>query len=164
LNPSRKQFWKAWIPAIIWLTLIAIESTNLMSASNTSRFLYPIFHFLTGVDPLRFAVWNEYFRKVGHFVGYFVLSWLLFGAWRATLPQLHTTHWSWHWARVAFFMSALVATLDEWHQTHLASRTGNLGDVLLDTSAVLTAQIVIWGIMRTRTPAEQEVAVSNVSS
>ena len=161
MNPSQKQIWKAWIPALVWLTLIAIESTNMLSASNTSRFLYPIFHFLTGVDPLRFAVWNEYFRKVGHFVGYFVLSWLLFGAWRVTLPQPHTTHWSWHWARVAFFMSALVATLDEWHQTHLTTRTGSLHDVLLDTSAVLTAQIVIWGLMRARTPLRQEVALPN---
>lgn len=147
----------------MWLGLIAIESTNWLSSANTNNFLYPIFHFLTGVDPRRFGVWNEYFRKVGHFVGYFALSWLLFGAWRATLPQEGSPHWSWHWARVAFFMSALVATLDEWHQTYLASRTGNARDVLLDTSAVVTAQIVIWMLMRRRTPARGRAIASGSS-
>ena len=158
MNPARKRIWKAWIPALVWLGLIAIESTNWLSATNTGNILYPVFHFLTGVGRAQFEIWNEYFRKVGHFVGYFTLSWLLFGAWRATLPQPRNPYWSWHWARVAFFMSALVATLDEWHQTYLPSRTGSMRDVLLDTSAVLTAQIVIWALMRRRVPARQEAA------
>ena len=41
-------------------------------------------------------------------------------------------------------MTALVACLDEWHQTYLPSRTGNLHDVLLDGSGALVAQIVIF--------------------
>jgi VanZ family protein len=150
LNLARKKIWKAWIPSLVWLGLIALESTNWLSASNTSHFLFPIFHFFTGVSPKQFEVWNEYFRKVGHFVGYFTLSWLLFGAWRVTLPQKGDPHWSWHWARVAFFMSALVASLDEWHQTYLPARTGRVEDVMLDTSAVITAQLVIWLILQTR--------------
>lgn len=161
LKPSQKKIWQSWVPALVWLTLIAIESTNWLSSSNTSHFLYPIFHFLTGVDPARFEIWNEYSRKAGHFVGYFVLSWLLFGAWRATLPQPHFPRWSWHWARVSFFMAALVATLDEWHQTRLITRTGTLQDVVLDTAAVLTAQIIIWGILRVKGSGRQEAVFSN---
>jgi VanZ family protein len=41
-------------------------------------------------------------------------------------------------------MSALVASLDEWHQTLLPSRTGVLSDVVLDSFAALTAQVVIF--------------------
>ena len=84
MNPARKQVWKAWIPALVWLGLIALESTDLLSTANESRILYPLLTFFFGpVDPVKFLVWNYYFRKVGHFVGYFGLSFLLFRAWRA---------------------------------------------------------------------------------
>jgi VanZ family protein len=148
LNPVRKQALKAWIAALLWLGLIVGESTNYGSAENTSRIIYPILHFLMGLDPFRFLVWHFYIRKTGHFVGYFMLSVLFFRAWRATLPLPGVFRWSLQWARIAFFMSALVATMDEWHQTYLASRTGSLRDVLLDSTAALTAQIMIFIVLR----------------
>lgn len=150
MKPARKQVVQTWIAAILWLVLIAIESTDWLSASNTSRFLYPILHFLTGVDPIRFLVWHYYIRKVGHFSGYFGLSFLLFRAWRATIPFAGTASWSIRWARIAFFMTTLVAALDEWHQTHLASRTGDFHDVLLDSTGAFAAQLVIFLWLRWR--------------
>jgi hypothetical protein len=69
----------------LWIGLIAAESTNLASAAKTGRFLYPIL-LLIGLDPIRFVVWHFCIRKTGHFVGYFILSLLLFRAWKATLP------------------------------------------------------------------------------
>ena len=150
MNPARKQLLQTWIAAILWLILIAIESTDSLSAANTSRFLYPMVHFLTGVGPIRFVVWNHYIRKVGHFVGYFGLSYLLFRAWRATLPLPKMPSWSAEWAWISFFMTALVACLDEWHQTYLASRTGTLSDVALDSSAALIAQVVIFFLLLLR--------------
>ena len=47
------------------------------------------------------------------------------------------------WGTVSFLMTTLVASLDEWHQTFIPSRTGTVRDVILDSSAALTAQIVI---------------------
>ncbi len=133
----------AWIPAIIWLGIITIESTSYLSADNTSRVLYPILHFLLGLNPPRFAVWHHYIRKTGHFVGYSTLSLLLFRAWRATLPA-GGTKWILRWGVISFLMTALVASLDEWHQTFLPSRTGTVRDVFLDSFAALVAQIVIF--------------------
>jgi VanZ family protein len=150
LNPAQNQLLKSWIAALLWLGLIMIESSNLGSTANTSRILYPILHFLTGMSPHRFLVWNFYIRKAGHFTGYFILSLLLFRAWRVTLPWSNRSVWSIQWARISFFMSALVACLDEWHQTYLASRTGDLRDVLLDSSAALVAQVVIFLFLRPR--------------
>jgi VanZ family protein len=143
LKESTRQIWKAWIPAIIWLSIIAFESTSYLSADNTSRFLYPFLHFLLGLDPARFAVWHHIIRKTGHFVGYFTLSCLLFRAWRATLPIAESMRWATRWGTVSFLMTTLVASLDEWHQTFIPSRTGTVRDVILDSSAALTAQIVI---------------------
>jgi VanZ family protein len=143
LKESTRQIWKAWIPAIFWLCIIAVESTSYLSADNTSRFLYPFLHFLLGLDPARFAVWHHYIRKTGHFVGYFTLSCLLFRAWRVTLPIAESMRWAMRWGTVSFLMTTLVASLDEWHQTFIPSRTGTVRDVILDSSAALTAQIVI---------------------
>jgi len=141
-----RKAWKAWIPAIVWLGVIAIESTGTFSAANTRGWLYPIFHFLTGVDPVRFVAWHNVLRKLGHFVGYFTLSVLLFRAWRASLPVPQLRLWTARWAGIAWAMSALVASLDEWHQTYLPSRTGTVHDVILDSAAALAAQMVIWAI------------------
>ena len=135
-----------WVAAGLWLAVIAIESTTYLSSEYTGRFLYPILHFLFGLNWRQFAVWHHYIRKTGHFVGYFVLSVLLFRAWKATLrlPVL----WTLRWSGIAFFMSAMVASMDEWHQTYLPSRTGAISDVVLDSSAALTAQIVIFLLLR----------------
>jgi len=126
------------------MLLIAIESTDMLSAEHTSRLLYPLLHFLMGMDLARFAVVHHYIRKVGHFVGYFTLSFFLFRAWRATLYLPWAPRWALRWAAIAFGMSALVASLDEWHQTFIPSRTGLFRDVLLDASAALTAQVLIF--------------------
>ncbi|MGC2364934.1 MAG: hypothetical protein WA555_07975, partial [Candidatus Sulfotelmatobacter sp.] len=74
MNANRHNLLKAWIAAILWLIVIAIESTALLSASNTGRILYPLLHYLFGVDWLRFEVWHFYIRKSGHVVGYGILS------------------------------------------------------------------------------------------
>ena len=141
---SKWSIWKAWLPALFWLALIAIESTASLSSENTSRVLYPLLHFLFGLDPVRFLIWHAVLRKTGHLVGYAVLSLLLFRAWRATLPIRDHPRWSMVWARTAFIMTALVASLDEWHQSFIPSRTGNVRDVLLDSSAGLVAQIILF--------------------
>jgi len=141
LSPKSKQILKYWIATGLWLGLIAVESTDWLSAANTSRILYPIFHFLFGVDRVHFAVWDYCLRKVGHFTGYFALSMLFFGSWRATLSQ--GRRWSVLWAALAFFMTGFVASLDEFHQTFIASRTGSIHDVFLDSCGAMLAQVLI---------------------
>ena len=136
-----------WIPSAIWLTVIAVESTNLGSAEHTGRILYPILHFLFEMDRARFAVWHALLRKTGHIVGYFTLSVLLFRSWRATFPRL-STRWCLQWATVALLSTSLVAMLDEWHQSFLPSRTGTFRDAILDGTAGLLAQIALFAILR----------------
>ena len=132
-----------------------IESTSYLSSANTSRFLYPILHFLFGIDYARFEVLHHYLRKTGHFVGYFILSFLLFRSWRATLPL--SSRWALRWAAIAFLMSAFVASMDEWHQTFLPSRTGTIHDVILDSIGAMIAQILIlvWLQSRNRLKAAE---------
>lgn len=149
LTSSTKRILKVWLPSAAWLGVIAIESTNIGSAEHTGWILYPVFHFLFHVDRARFATWHIVLRKTGHVVGYSILSVLLFRSWRATFPRL-SSNWCLQWATTALLTTSLVATLDEWHQSFLPSRTGTVHDVILDSSAALVMQILLFVILRIR--------------
>jgi VanZ family protein len=144
LSSDRHQVLKTWIAAILWLIVIAIESTKYLSSSNTSRILYPILHFLFGLDYASFEPWHVFIRKSGHVFGYGLLSILLFRAWRETLPAQGDPKWTVRWANIAVLGTALVACLDEWHQSFLPSRTGRWQDAVLDTGAGICAQLLIF--------------------
>lgn len=155
LSSDRHHVLKTWIAAILWLIVITIESTEIGSAHNTSRILYPVLHFLLGLDYLHFEPWHFFLRKCGHVFGYGLLSILLFRAWRETLPAISTSKWTIRWANLAVLGTALVASLDEWHQSYLPSRTGTVQDVVLDTCAGIGAQILVflWVKAFSRTPS-----------
>ena len=141
--------WKAWLAAGLWLGLIAFESTDWLSSAHTGSLLYFWLVRLFGpINPIAFDTFHHYLRKTGHVIGYAMLSLLLFRAWRATLPRIDVARWSVRWAAIAWLMTALVASVDEWHQSYLPSRTGTIRDVFLDSSAALLLQIVLWLILR----------------
>jgi VanZ family protein len=144
LNSDRHNVLKAWIAAILWLIVICIESSALLSAHNTGRILYPVLYFLFGMTHARFEHWHIYMRKGGHIFGYGLLSILLFRAWRETLPLARNAKWALRWATIAVLGTALVASLDEWHQSFIPTRTGTPWDVLLDTCAGIAAQILVF--------------------
>ena len=144
LSTERHHVLKAWIALILWLIVICIESTASLSAHNTSRILYPLLHFFFGLSRARFEPWHFYIRKGGHVFGYGLLSILLFRAWRETLPALGNPKWTFRWANIAVLGTALVASLDEWHQSYIPSRTGTPRDVLLDACAGIAAQILVF--------------------
>lgn len=152
-NPTsnfRRSVWIAWLWVLLWLGVIAIESTNYLSSANTGRFLYPPLHFLFGVDPVRFLTWHFLLRKGGHVFGYGMLSWLLFRALRVTALSSRDPNWSMVWSLLAVAGTAFVASMDEWHQSFLPSRTGTIHDVLLDTTAALVIQILVFLLVQVR--------------
>lgn len=144
MTSDRHHLLKAWIAAILWLIVIAIESSAYLSTHNTSRMLYPLLHFLFGMTRQQFEPWHFFMRKGGHVFGYGLLSILLFRAWRETLPVSNNARWTFRWANIAGLGTALVASLDEWHQSFLPSRTGSVHDVILDTCAGIAAQVLLF--------------------
>jgi VanZ family protein len=152
LTNDRHHALKAWSALILWLIVIAIESTDWLSAHHTSLILYPLLHSLFGITPARFEVVHFFMRKGGHVFGYGLLSILLFRAWRETLPVASHAQWTFRWANIAVLGTALVASLDEWHQSFIPSRTGTIRDVILDTCAGVGAQILVYAWYALRTP------------
>jgi VanZ family protein len=148
LSRDRHHVLKAWIALILWLIVIAIESTAYLSSQNTSRFLYPLLHFLFGIDYASFEPFHFFLRKAGHVFGYGLLSILFFRAFRETLPAASGARWTFRWANIAVLGTALVASLDEWHQSYIPTRTGTVHDVILDTCAGIVAQLAVFFFQR----------------
>jgi VanZ family protein len=150
---TRRDLLRAWLPTFLWLCVIAIESSDWLSSHHTGGLLYPIFHWLFGITPEQFEPIHAITRKTGHVVGYGTLCVLAFRSFRASAPLLRP-RWSVAWARNAVLLTAIVASLDEWHQTFIPSRTGTIHDVFLDTAAGIAAQVLVYLVLRARADRE----------
>ena len=147
---SRPNLLRAWWPAAVWIGLIALESTDVFSSQNTGSMLYALLTRLLGqINFNDFIVFHHYLRKAGHCVGYGMLSVLLLRGWRATLDRDNS-----QLGRTAIFSwlgTVFVATMDEWHQSYIPSRTGTWRDVVLDSVAGLAFLLVAyWWLRRSR--------------
>jgi len=152
LPASRPNLVRAWWPAIVWIGLIALESTDSFSSENTGSILYTLLTRLFGnIDFYKFLVFHHYLRKTGHVVGYGMLSLLLLRGWRATFDYTLLLRA----ALLSWLGTACVAALDEWHQSYIPSRTGTVWDVALDSVAGVVFLVVAYFWLRRSDGAEQ---------
>ena len=138
-----------WMPAIAWMILIFVGSTDVLSAEHTSRFLVP---FLRWIDPSISAAQLgkvQYFiRKCGHLSEYAVLGLLAWnarcrmgGAERKTFREC---------AKFALVLAAFYAATDEFHQSFVPGREAAVLDVLIDTCGAAIGLALLWGLGRLR--------------
>lgn len=174
MSSRLKSLLWTWLPVALWLSIIAFESTDLMSSAKTGSMLYLVLKgIFRHVDPHKFEVFHHILRKAGHFIGYAILGLLFFRALKRTfLERAHIADSSQNTAppdpvairsliqraaNIAVLNTAVVASLDELHQTYLPSRTGTLHDVVLDTmGAVLILIFVVAHYSRTLRTREAE--------
>lgn len=147
MTASRPNLLRAWWPAAVWIVLITVESTDYFSSKNTGSLLYMlltrVFGDINFHDFLRF---HHYLRKTGHVVGYGMLGLLLLRGWRATFGQ--TRAMLWRTSMLAWLGTAFVASMDEWHQSYIPSRTGTWKDAVLDSAAGLVFLLVAYFWLR----------------
>ncbi len=125
-----------------------------MSGEHTSTVFYAILTRLFGeINLYDFLVWHHYGRKAGHVIGYAMLCLLLYRGWRATFGELRP--WAWKPAVYAWAGTILIASLDEWHQSFIPSRTGTIRDVVLDSVAGLIFLLMAYFWLRHSEPGEQ---------
>jgi len=142
---SLKYWISAWLPVVVGICVILMESTTIFGSDHTSRPLRLIFESIFG--PVESARWEDihhYIRKSGHFLGYGLIGLAWLRAWWMTLPQSRFIQD----ARLALLGTALVASADEWHQSFLPNRTGSPWDVLLDCTGAITLQLMVYVFMR----------------
>jgi len=165
LSHTTKVVLRYWLPPAVLLVLIAIQSTDTMSAQHTAVWLAWLLKQLGKIVPAEQLNWINFgFRKSGHVIGYALLSALFFRAQRGTWREVRNISWtefviSWRpsWAIASVFFAFIVATADEMHQKMIASRGGSWHDVLLDTTAALGAQLLILLFLKLRAPREHKL-------
>jgi VanZ family protein len=132
-----REILKAWLPVVLWMTLMFFGSTDLMSAEHTSRFLTPFLRWLDrDISPAAIAQAHLLLRKAAHVIEYAILSGLLFRALRGLIGGF------WWRAAVALLPTLIFAAADEYHQSFVPSRTASLGDVFVDYSGAIAGIVI----------------------
>jgi VanZ family protein len=157
LKHTGRSLFRNWWPAVAWVCVILTESTDMASSRNTDGLLYKVISTVAPrIDPAFVELLNEVLRKTGHFLGYGVLSVLVFFALKNTnrdrLRRLLQRPWGiylrdlWRleWSFIAVMSALGMATYDEIHQTFIPSRTGRWQDVVIDTSGAIAMQVVVY--------------------
>lgn len=135
-----KSFLKYWLPLLIWLGVIFVGSTNVMSAEHTSRYIVPFLLWLKpGMSPNTIWIILVVARKCAHVTEYTVLALLLWRALRS-VPTLHAKSLMVFGA--VLVGCALFAASDEFHQTFVKSRTPSVRDVLLDVGGAVVGLLI----------------------
>ena len=143
------------MPAMLWMALIFVGSTDVLSAEHTSRFLVP---FLQWLDPqisvVALAKIQLAVRKLGHLAEYAILAMLIWRAFRGG------TAWT---ARLSILFvaglgaCALFAASDEFHQSFVASRTSSVHDVMIDICGALVGLTICVAFAQRKVVKEKRV-------
>jgi VanZ family protein len=151
-SPRGPRFWiSAWLPVLLGIGVIVLESTVWFGADRTSHPLRVLFEALFGhVSNARWEVIHHAIRKSGHFVAYGLIGLAWLRAWWMTLPRSHFLSD----AMLALLGTALIAGCDEWHQTFLPNRTGTPWDVLLDCCGAITLELLVYLFARRFRPKQ----------
>jgi len=128
---------KYWIPVVLWMGFTFLMSTAAFSAENTSKIIGPILKFLfPTITGHQLLVAHEIIRKCAHLTEYFVLSLLVFRAFKADRTEKH----DWRWAFYSILTVVLFACSDEFHQLFVPTRGSSIYDVGIDTVGGILAQ------------------------
>ena len=132
---------KYWLPVLIWLGVIFIGSSDMMSAEHTSRIIAPLLRWLRpDISPETIATVQFYVRKAAHLTEYAILAMLLGRAMARGVGK-----WSGAIAVFVVIAAGVVAAADEYHQSFVQSRTSSPGDVLIDIcGAIVGLPLFQW--------------------
>jgi VanZ family protein len=121
-----------WLAVVLWASAILLASSDLFSADHSGGVLASLLgRFLS---PAVFSTVHFALRKCAHLLAYGILGALAFRAARAESPG-----WKSRWALYALAIVLVVASMDEWHQSTIPSRTGTPIDVGIDLMGAMIA-------------------------
>lgn len=116
---------------IFWMVVIFVLSHQpaAVSSGQSGVFVEQLHHIVPGIDRqlLTFMI-----RKSAHIFAYFVLGILVFNALHQQ-PKLHKQKA--HAAQLAITICILYAASDEFHQLFISGRSGEVGDIAIDSIA-----------------------------
>ena len=127
MRSASSTYYLRWLPALGWMALIFLGSTDALSHEHTSHFVEPFLRWLFRGTLSAGAIENLHhlIRKTGHLTEYAVLCVLY---WWALRPSTDARRAGW-----AILLAACFAGTDEFHQSFVPSRGSSVSDVLIDT-------------------------------
>jgi len=137
-------FLRYWLPVLLWASVICSFSSDQHSQEHTSRFFEPLIHWLFPHLPQdQVEAIHHVFRKCGHLSEFAILALL---CWRAVRQPDRSQPRPWVWAEAGLAVAVvfMVAASDELHQTFVPGRTGQVSDVLIDTTGGAIALLAVW--------------------
>ena len=138
-----KSFLKYWLPVLIWLCVIFVGSTDVLSAEQTSRFVEPFLRWLKpDISSETLAQIHFFARKLGHIFEYALLAIFL---WRALRSGANLRVKISILVVVVWFVCAIFAATDEFHQSFIPSRTASPNDVVIDIFGVVIGLTICMG-------------------
>jgi VanZ family protein len=134
-----------WLPVLIWAVLITSFSTGTFHGGLTYRLVRDVlFFFSSDISPQTIELVHLGVRKLAHVGEFFMLTLLLYRAFRRGAPL--DGHW--RWALASCLLAVGFAALDEIHQAFEVRRSGTFGDVGIDALGALMAQGFLYGRYR----------------
>ena len=135
-----QRFLRYWLPVLIWLGVMFVGSTGLLSAEQTSRFLVPFLRWLKpDIATETLAQIHFFVRKLGHISEYAILAMLL---WRAVRSATNLRMKKSIVFVAVWLACGIFAASDEFHQTFIASRTATSSDVAIDLCGAFIGLII----------------------
>jgi VanZ family protein len=148
LYEKMRRFLKNWLPVIVWVGVIFLGSTDLMSAEHTSRFIIPFLRWLKpDISAETLASIHFIVRKCTHVGEYAILALLLLRA--ATLITNSKRSIPIKYLNV-LGVCLLVAATDEFHQTFVVSRGASATDVMIDSVGSIVGLLIGTAFERRR--------------
>ena len=135
--PIFREFLSYWLPPLLGMTAILGLSGDLGSSSNTLVLVQWLLSWIPFLGPAQIEMIHGLLRKGGHMLSYGLLYFLWFRAFQGHLGFGRVKAFLW-----ALTLCLLVATMDEGHQSLLASRRGSFEDVALDMAGSTLAAVI----------------------
>ncbi|HVS81837.1 MAG TPA: VanZ family protein [Pyrinomonadaceae bacterium] len=126
-------------PLVVWVALIFIGSSSVLSASNTSIVLRPVLWLFPHASEATLALIHFIVRKTGHLTEYAILAILAARAFRTSSHELFRNRWFW----VSLLFVVAYSLSDEFHQSFVPTRTASIYDSMIDSVGGLTALVLI---------------------
>ncbi len=118
-----------WLPVALWMALMFVLSTDTGSSEHTGRLIEPALRWLLPhATSHTVAAVHAAIRKLAHVTEYAVLVGLWFRALQRGAGMSPGAS-----AGLALVIAVSWASLDEWHQRFVPSRTPSVLDVGVDT-------------------------------
>ena len=142
--PICRSVLKFWLPPVIWMVVIFSASGDSASMVHSSRLFEPLMRWLFPwlaqgrIEEIHYIV-----RKCVHLAEFSILALLLWQAIRHTQITV-TRRWLWSQSGLALALVLFYAASDEFHQTFVPGRTGQVSDVLVDTAGGAIGLGVLW--------------------